>query len=140
MLQVDIPKIILPILILFKNIDSFQFFRKRNTTYLLIFALKFKYNLVMGNGNATIWNKFLGDNLEENRLGIISVVLLVTGCLGGITVGLGAIHHTWQLFLVVLPTMLTLSFLIAVGPLKTILNLAVITVIIDIIIMIINAV
>lgn len=94
----------------------------------------------MGNADATIWNKFLGDNLEENRLGIISVVLLVIGCLGGVTVGLGAVHHTWQLFLIVLPTMITLSFLIAVGPLKTILNFAALTVIIDIIILSINLV
>ncbi|PWH84647.1 hypothetical protein [Brumimicrobium oceani] len=94
----------------------------------------------MGNANATIWNKFLGENLEENRLGIISVVLLVIGCLGGMTVGLGAVHHTWQLFLVVLPTMLTLSFLIAVAPVKQILNLALITVIIDVIVMSINLV
>ena len=92
----------------------------------------------MGNTDTTFWNKFLGDNLEMNRMGIISIVLLIIGCLGGMTVGLGAIHHTWQLFLVVLPTMLTLSFLIAVAPIKQILNLALVTVIIDIIIMIIN--
>lgn len=93
----------------------------------------------MGNANATIWNKFLGEDLEVNRFGIISVVLLVIGCLGGVTVGLGAIYHTWQLFLIVLPTMLTLSFLIAVAPVKQILNLAVITVIVDLIILTINA-
>ena len=92
----------------------------------------------MGNANTTIWNKFLGEDLEGNRLGIISVILLVTGCLGGITVGMGAVHHTWQLFLIVLPTMMTLSFLIAVGPMKIILNLAALTVIIDIIILVIN--
>ena len=92
----------------------------------------------MANANASIWEKFLGDNLEENRLGIISVVLLVTGCVGGITVGLGAVHHTWQLFLVVLPTMTTLSFLIALAPLKQILNLGVVTIIIDLVILSIN--
>ena len=88
--------------------------------------------------NASVWKKLLGENLEENRLGIIGIVLLVVGCLGGITVGLGAIHHTYQLFLVVLPSMLTLSFLIALAPLKQILNLAVITIIIDLILLIIN--
>jgi len=88
--------------------------------------------------NASVWKKLLGENLEKNRLGIISIVLLVVGCLGGITVGLGAIHHTYQLFLVVLPSMLTLSFLIALAPLKQILNLAVITIIIDLILLIIN--
>lgn len=94
----------------------------------------------MADTSTSIWNKFLGKDLEVNRLGIISIVLLVIGCLGGMTVGLGAINHTWQLFLVVLPTMLTLSFLIAVAPLKQILNLAVITIIIDLILITINLV
>ena len=92
----------------------------------------------MANANTSIWNKFLGENLETNRLGIIMVVLLLIGCLGGITVGLGAVYHTWQLFLVVLPTMLTLSLLIAVAPLKQILNICAITLVIDLIILTIN--
>lgn len=94
----------------------------------------------MANANASIWNKFLGEDLEVNRFGIISVVLLVIGCLGGITVGLGAVHHTWQLFLVVLPTMITLSLLIAVAPLKQILNFAVLAILIDVILIIVNLV
>lgn len=93
----------------------------------------------MTEANTSIWDKLLGKDIENNRFGIISVIVIFVGCLGGVTVGLGAVHHTWQLFLIVLSTMLTLSFLIAVAPVKQILNLAVISVVIDVIILIINA-
>ena len=94
----------------------------------------------MTNADASIWSKLLGKDLENNRFGIISVIAIFVGCLGGVTVGLGAVHHTWQLFLIVLSTMTTLSLLIAVAPVKHILTLAVVSVVIDVIILIINAV
>ena len=53
--------------------------------------------------------------LEFNRFGIISIVLLIVGCLGGLTVGFGAVKEVWSLTLIVIPTMVTLSLLIAVG-------------------------
>jgi amino acid transporter len=93
----------------------------------------------MTEAKTSIWGKLLGKELENNRFGIISVIVVFVGCLGGVTVGLGAAHHTWQLFLIVLSTMLTLSFLIAVAPVKQILNLAAISVVIDIVVLIINA-
>lgn len=71
------------------------------------------------------WDKMFNGNLELNRYAIISAVFLVVGCLGGLTVGYGAINHTWQLIVVVIPTMTTLSLLLAVSPLKWILNMAV---------------
>ena len=71
------------------------------------------------------WDKMFNGTLELNRYAIISAVLLVVGCLGGLTVGYGAINHTWQLIVVVIPTMTTLSLLLAVSPLKWILNMAV---------------
>lgn len=77
-------------------------------------------------------------SLELNRYAIISAVLLVVGCLGGLTVGYGAINHTWQLIVVVIPTMATLSLLLAVSPLKWILNMAVLSVLINVSIIIMN--
>ena len=56
--------------------------------------------------------------------GVIAVILLVVGCLGGLTVGLGAIENTLSLVAVVIPTMITLSFLIAAAPMKWIINSA----------------
>lgn len=84
------------------------------------------------------WDKVFNGNLEINRYAIISVVLLIVGCMGGLTVGYGAINHTWQLIIVVIPTMTTLSLLLAVSPLKWILNMALISVLINTLVMIIN--
>lgn len=84
------------------------------------------------------WDKMFKGELEENRFAIISMVLLFVGCLGGLTVGYGAIHHTWQLIVVVIPTMITLSLLLAVAPLKQILNMAVISIVINTLILLIN--
>jgi hypothetical protein len=68
---------------------------------------------------------------EYNRFGLIPILILLVGCLGGITVGLGAIKDTWALILVVFPTMLTLSLLLAVSPMKWIYKATSITIVID---------
>lgn len=92
----------------------------------------------MTDADVSIWSKLLGKDLETNRFGIVSVISIFVGCLGGVVVGLGAVEHTWQLFLIVLSTMTTLSFIIAVAPIKQILNFAAISVVVDVIILLIN--
>ena len=72
---------------------------------------------------------------EYNRFGFIAVLILLIGCLGGITVGMGAIKDTWALILVVLPTMLTLSLLLAVAPMKWIYKAASISILIDVLLL-----
>ena len=64
--------------------------------------------------------KTLGKNewIEFNRFGIIAMIILINGCLGGLAMGLGAVQHTATLILVVVPTMLTLSLLLAVAPMR----------------------
>lgn len=73
---------------------------------------------------------------EFNRFGLISVVLLIVGCLGGITVGMGAINYTWALIAVVIPTMTTLSLLLAVAPMRYIIYATSVSVLIDIILLV----
>lgn len=68
---------------------------------------------------------------EFNRFGLICIVLLIIGCLGGIAVGQGAIGSVFSLSIVVLPTMTTLSMLLAVAPMRYILISTLINVIID---------
>lgn len=84
------------------------------------------------------WDRVFKGELEHNRFAIISIALLIVGCLGGLTVGYGAIQHTWQLLLIVIPTMTTLSLLLAVAPLKHILNMSIVSVVINTIILLIN--
>ncbi len=76
--------------------------------------------------------KGLIEKAEFNRFGIICVVLTIVGCLGGIAVGLGAIEHYLTLTLVVVPTMATLSLLIAVAPMRAILFSGAISLIVDV--------
>jgi len=74
--------------------------------------------------------KFKGS--EFNRFGLISLVILIIGCLGGIAVGLGAIQSVLSLSLILIPTMLTLSLLLSVSPMKWIINSAAVCVLIDV--------
>ncbi|MEN9972268.1 MAG: hypothetical protein RIS20_615 [Bacteroidota bacterium] len=71
--------------------------------------------------------------MEFNRFGWIAIILLVVGCLGGLTVGMGAIESTWALIIILIPTMLTLSFLLSVAPMKWIAVATIATVSIDLV-------
>jgi hypothetical protein len=73
----------------------------------------------------------VSNELEFNRFGYITVILTVVGCLGGLTVGMGAIESTFALIAVVIPTMITLSFLIAVAPMRWIIMAGTVSVMID---------
>jgi len=74
----------------------------------------------------------LTNDMEFNRFGWISMIILVVGCLGGLTVGMGAIENTAALVVVVIPTMLTLSLLLAVAPMKWILTSSAVAISIDV--------
>lgn len=75
--------------------------------------------------------KLLSDS-EFNRFGLIFVILTVVGCLGGAAVGLGAINNIVALTAVIVPTMATLSLLLAVSPMRWILTATMISVSIDV--------
>lgn len=71
---------------------------------------------------------------NEYRFGVIAITLLIIGCLGGVTMNYGAALHTWSLIVVVIPTMTTLSLLLAVAPMKWIMNAFIVTVLVDILV------
>ena len=76
---------------------------------------------------------------DINRYGIISMLLLVVGCGGGIAVGLGGLQSTIQLSFLVVSTMAALSMILAVAPMKYIVYTSFLAVLIDIVILLINA-
>lgn len=78
------------------------------------------------------FERLLSDS-EFNRFGLIAVILTIVGCLGGVAVGMGAIESTFALILITIPTMLTLSLLLAVSPMRWILSIAIVAVVIDMI-------
>lgn len=73
----------------------------------------------------------LVNEMEFNRFGWIAIILLVVGCLGGLTVGMGAIRSTFALIVILIPTMLTLSFLLSVAPMRWIAIASIVTVGVD---------
>jgi len=76
----------------------------------------------------------LTNDLEFNRFGWIAVILVV-GCLGGLTVGMGAIESTAALVVVLIPTMITLSLLLAVSPMKWVMTSTAVALTVDIILL-----
>jgi hypothetical protein len=85
--------------------------------------------------NTTVLQSDFIINVEFNRFGLIAVILTLVGCLGGLTVGLGAIESTAALIVVIIPTMVTLSFLLAVSPMKWILSAAAVSLSMDLVLM-----
>lgn len=86
---------------------------------------------------AGIFTRLFGD-IEFNRYGLISIILIFNMTLGGVAVGLGAMTSVWQLTLLVIPTMALLTWILAVQPMKTILSIATVAAIIDIAIILYN--
>jgi hypothetical protein len=84
------------------------------------------------------WNKVFGYEIEYARFAVISASLVLVGCLGGITVGLGAINSVPQLIMILFPTMAALSACLAVMPMKWIMNLSIMALLIDLIIIAYN--
>ena len=89
------------------------------------------------NQNLTGIDKLISD-AEFNRFSVISVILIVVGCLGGMSVGSGGLSSTWQLIVAVIPTMVTLSFVLAISPMRLLLTTALITTIIHLILITYN--
>jgi hypothetical protein len=73
---------------------------------------------------------------EFNRFFIISMILIIVGCMGGIAVGMGGINAIWSLILIVVPTMVCLSLLLSVSPMRYIIFSAALSTIIDIFLLI----
>ncbi|MFT5777878.1 MAG: hypothetical protein ACI837_000826 [Crocinitomicaceae bacterium] len=69
---------------------------------------------------------------EFNRFFIISIALIIVACMGGLAVGFGGIAAVWSLILILIPTMTTLSLLLAVAPMRYIIFSAASSIIIDI--------
>lgn len=75
---------------------------------------------------------------EENRYGTIVMALLIMVAWGGLTVGWGALTHAWQLAAIVFPTVIGLAFILAVAPMKLIVNTVIFAIVVDCIIIVMN--
>ena len=77
------------------------------------------------------WEKIFNKNLEFYRFGIISITLIIVSCLSGVIVGIGAMNNLFHLSLLVTTTMATLVSILAVFPVRWILNIGSIALITD---------
>ena len=85
---------------------------------------------LVSNGN--YWDRIFRGQIELNRFAIICGVLLMVGCVGGIATYSGAMASASQLVIILIPTMACVATLLAVGPIKRILNLGLLTLVVDI--------
>jgi hypothetical protein len=86
------------------------------------------------NTGNSFYSKFIA-YCEENRFGMISAILLIVGCAGGITVGLGGIGNDIALIALIASTMFCLSMILAVAPMKYVVGAGLAAAIIDILVL-----
>ena len=85
----------------------------------------------------SFWDKLVPE-METNRFGTVSIIIVITGALGGITVSQGAYASWIQLAALIVPMMATLVVLLAVMPMRLILNFTLITILIDLAVLLFN--
>ena len=78
----------------------------------------------------TFWDK-----IEFNRFGIISMLVVILGCVGGMAAAFGALDNTWKLGMISFPTVISLALVLAVSPMKIIVYASSIALILDLIIL-----
>lgn len=86
-----------------------------------------------------IFTKLFGD-IEFNRYGLIAVIILAVVCTASVAVGLGSMTNPVEIAFLIFPCVFTLSFILAVAPMKLIMYTATISLLISISLIIINVV
>ena len=83
-----------------------------------------KRNIIL---NTKFWHK-----VENNRFGIIPMLLVLIGCIGGLAAAFGAHDNIFKLGLVAFPTIVAASLVIGLAPMKAVLYVSAIAIVIDI--------
>lgn len=83
---------------------------------------------------SSFWQK-----AEFNRYGIIAMLLTVLGCMGGFAASFGTGADIFKIALVAFPTILSLSFILGVMPMRLIVWSSSIAILIDILLILTNS-
>ncbi|MCD6068988.1 MAG: hypothetical protein K0S33_3814 [Bacteroidetes bacterium] len=75
-------------------------------------------------------------SLEFNRYGIISMLVIVIGCVGGIAAAFGAGADTLKIAMIAFPSVIALALILAVSPMKAIVYAGSIAILLDILVLI----
>lgn len=107
--------------------------------YTIMDNLQTESTINVNNGDTTrSWIQRFDDTAEFNRYGIISVGFLLVGIIGGLTVGLYGFDAIWKMMLVVAFSMLALTLMLAVAPIKYITRSIVIAIVVDLIVILLS--
>ena len=76
------------------------------------------------------------EKVEFSRFGIISMLIIIIGCVGGFAASFGADGDILKLALIAFPTIISLAFVLAVAPMRVILYSSIIAIILDLIVLV----
>lgn len=79
---------------------------------------------------SSFWEK-----VEFSRFGIISMLIVVLGCIGGMAASYGAHGDILQIAMIVFPTIIALALVLAVAPMRLITYVSAIAIVLDIIVL-----
>ncbi|MCC7301845.1 MAG: hypothetical protein IT233_04305 [Bacteroidia bacterium] len=79
------------------------------------------------------------EEMEQQRFGLVPVILLIIGCLGGVAAGFANDAGVLPLLLVLLPTMVAMCIILAVMKMKFIVQSSSVAVLIDLAIILLYA-
>lgn len=82
------------------------------------------------NGMTAFW-----EMLEFNRFGIISMLVVILGCVGGMAASFGAGDDALKLGMIAYPTIISLALILAVAKMRIIVYLSIIAIIMDMIVL-----
>jgi hypothetical protein len=71
------------------------------------------------------------EKAEFNRFGIISILVVVLGCVGGMAASFGAGDSIVKLAMIAFPTIITLALILAVAPMKLITYMSILAIVLD---------
>jgi len=74
--------------------------------------------------------------IEFSRFGIISMLVIIIGCIGGIAAAFGADGSVVQLAMVAFPTIISLALVLAVAPMRIILFMSALAIVLDLLVLI----
>lgn len=86
------------------------------------------------------WIQKFDETAEFNRYGIISVGFLLVGILGGATVGIFGFDAVWKLATVVGFSMLSLTLMLAIAPIKYVTRSILLALLVDLIVVIVSTI
>ncbi len=84
---------------------------------------------VTSTGSTTFW-----DSLEFNRFGIISILVVIIGCSGGIAASFAAGDSLVKLAMIAFPSIISLALILAVAPMRIIFYMTLLAITLDLLV------